>query len=154
MYTAVITIKRVKSFVNKGQISFANILIFNLVDKRLYAFYGYNGSIRPLPFKKIQQSTVIFFKSTNLIFLVFVKFNSVENRHMWKKSIECFFVYSIPVSLSSSFEKKTKLTPMQLDFFCWIFLKGSSLSYMLFAKRNEYPCELKMSHISYLFILL
>ncbi len=45
-YTAVITIKSVKSFVNKVENQYFCEWNLTLIDKWLYAFYGYNGSIK------------------------------------------------------------------------------------------------------------
>ncbi len=44
-HAAVISIKHVKSFVSKDQISYTNKTIFNLFDKWPCVFYGYNGSM-------------------------------------------------------------------------------------------------------------
>jgi hypothetical protein len=44
--TAVITIKHVSTFVNKVESPYVTTIIFDLIDKCRYVFYGYDGSLR------------------------------------------------------------------------------------------------------------
>ncbi len=44
-YAAVITIKHVSTFVNKVENPYVTTIIFDLIDKCRYVFYGYDGSM-------------------------------------------------------------------------------------------------------------
>jgi hypothetical protein len=45
LYTAVISIKHVSTFVNKVEKLYVTTMIFDLIDKCRYVFYAYDGSI-------------------------------------------------------------------------------------------------------------
>ncbi len=119
---AVISIKHVSTFVNKVENPYVTTMIFGLIDKCRYVFYGYDGTVHENPTIEPETSVSEIRKSSTTLYIIIIKSKNfwhfklflqdfIKMLFQWDKSLKKLYNKS-PI-------KKSPIIIFKLFRFCY-----------------------------------